>query len=197
MKLKSFLEQKRTKLDILLFHYRTLNIYSYWIFDVPDQLSWRRRRHPRKNSAIEKLSQTAFVVLEGHRWWLKYELPSSNTSGTCGYRERFCYRIQVLIWLKINIYMPRLAISVMPFLSKNLQHFLWTAKILEMIQLRKSHWTEYPHWQQNYNIQRMHQFFFSHSPVTFWSNAEDFYGWNCLSRNYCTRIWPVKMPRSG
>lgn len=68
MKLKFFLEKNRTKLDVLSLHCSTLNVYSYWIFDVPDQLSWRKRRHPRKNSAVEKLSQTMFVALEGHRW---------------------------------------------------------------------------------------------------------------------------------
>lgn len=98
-KVNFFLELNRTKLNISLLHYSTLNIRSYWFLDVPDQLSWRRQRHPRKNSAVEKLSQTGFVVLEGHRWWLMYELPSSNTSGTCGYRQNFCYWLELLMSL--------------------------------------------------------------------------------------------------
>lgn len=89
--LNFFPELNFIKLNILSLHYSNLNVSSYWFLEVPDQLSWRRQRHPRKNSAVEKLSQTGFVVLEGHRWWLKYELPSSNTSDTCGYRQHFCY----------------------------------------------------------------------------------------------------------
>lgn len=82
-------------MNILSLHCTNLNI-TYWFFfffNVPDQLSWRRQRHPWNNSAVEKLSQTAFVVLEGRRWWLNYELPSSNTSGTCGYKQHFCYTL--------------------------------------------------------------------------------------------------------
>lgn len=130
MKLKFFLEKNRTKLDVLSLHCSTLNVYSYWIFDVPDQLSWRKRRHPRKNSAVEKLSQTMFVALEGHRWWLKYELPSSNTSGTCGYRQRFVIHCRFALQIEAKYIHAWVGHFSDAFQSKNLQHFLWTVIIL-------------------------------------------------------------------
>lgn len=131
LKLNFFLELNRTKLNILSLHCSSLNISSYWFLDVPDQLSWRRQRHPRKNSAVEKLSQTGFVVLEGHQWWLTYELPSSNTSGTCEYKQNFCYWLELLMSLTTlfitltNTFLPSL-LSLMPGKSCPSAATLWT-----------------------------------------------------------------------
>lgn len=97
-----------------------MNIFRGFFY-VPDQLSWRRRRHPRKNSAAEKLSQTESGVLEGHQWWLKYELPSSNTSDTCGYRQHFLGTSVV----EVKCIPTWAGLSVMLFSPKVPQHFLW------------------------------------------------------------------------